>query len=53
MWIWIIVDALAAVFSAACVIAVLSVWTDIVFYPERLKENPFCLFIQKIINRKS
>ncbi len=53
MWIWVIVDAAAAVFASACVIALLSVSTDLVFYPERLKENPFCLFIQRIINRKS
>ncbi len=53
MWIWVIVDAVAAVFAAVCIIAVFSVWTDIVFYPECLKENPFCLFIQRIINKKS
>ena len=51
MWIRVIVDALVAVFAAACVIAALSVCTDVVFYPERLNENSFCLFIQRIINK--
>lgn len=53
MWIWVVVDAVTAVFAAACVIAFFSVCADIVFYPERLKENPFCLFIRRIMNRKS
>ena len=53
MWIWVIVDAVAAVFASAFVIALFSVSTDVLFYPEHLKENPFCLFIQRIINRKS
>lgn len=52
MWIRVVADAIIAVFASICVIALFSVLADILFYPKSLKENPFCLFIQRIINRK-
>ena len=48
----VIFDAVTAVFAAVCIIAFFSVSIDLVLYPERVKENPFCLFVKRIINKK-
>ncbi len=47
----VILDAVAAVFAAVCIIALFSVSVDVVFYPDRIKENPFCLLVKRIINK--